>query len=116
MVKAISNDEKSFASSGFGDSKSVTLPTAAKKITAKAATKGVLITVWPAKKITKYVLLRSSSKNGPYKKLKTFTMKKKMNITDKTAKRGKKYFYRIISVKGKAYSPAKTSKRVLCKK
>lgn len=116
MVKAISNDEKSFASSGFGDSKSVTLPTAAKKITAKAATKGVLITVWPAKKITKYVLLRSSSKNGPYKKLKTFTMKKKMNITDKTAKRGKKYFYRIISVKGKAYSPAKTSKRAFCKK
>lgn len=45
---------------------------------------------------SKYKVYRSTSKNGKYKLLKTTTAK---NFTDKTAKYGQKYYYKVRSVK-----------------
>ena len=44
----------------------------------------------------KYIVYRSTSKNGTYTKLTTTT---KTSYTDKKAKKGKKYFYKVAAYK-----------------
>ncbi|MBE5880994.1 MAG: hypothetical protein E7289_01595 [Lachnospiraceae bacterium] len=56
-----------------------------------------------------YVVYRATSKNGTYKKVKTITSKKTVSYTNKSLKKGKKYYYKVRAyrtIKGKkVYGP-----------
>lgn len=111
-VAAISSNA-SYTNSARSAAVSLTLPKAVKKLKVKAVKKNVKISFQKVKGAKKYIICRASKKSGPYKKI--ATLKAKQNsYTDKKAKKGKN-FYRVITVKGNAYSPA-ASKQVTVKK
>lgn len=57
--------------------------------------KGIRLTWQSLKTVDGYVIYRKTGKNGSYKKIKTAADKKSSGYTDKTAKKGKTYYYRI---------------------
>lgn len=57
--------------------------------------KGIKLTWKSLKTVDGYVIYRKTGKNGSYKKIKTTADKKRSGYTDKTAKKGKTYYYRI---------------------
>ena len=57
--------------------------------------KGIKLTWKSLKTVDGYVIYRKTGKNGSYKKIKTAADKKSGGYTDKTAKKGKTYYYRI---------------------
>lgn len=57
--------------------------------------KGIKLTWKSLKSVDGYVIYRKTGKNGSYKKIKTAADKKSGGYTDKTAKKGKTYYYRI---------------------
>lgn len=57
--------------------------------------KGIKLTWKSLKTVDGYVIYRKTGKNGSYKKIKTAADKKSSGYTDKTAKKGKTYYYRI---------------------
>ena len=57
--------------------------------------KGIKLTWKSLKTVDGYVIYRKTEKNGSYKKIKTAADKKSSGYTDKTAKKGKTYYYRI---------------------
>lgn len=57
--------------------------------------KGIRLTWQSLKTVDGYVIYRKTGKNGSYKKIKTAADKKSSSYTDKTAKKGKTYYYRI---------------------
>ena len=57
--------------------------------------KGIKLTWKSLKNVDGYVIYRKTGKNGSYKKIKTAADKKSGGYTDKTAKKGKTYYYRI---------------------
>ena len=57
--------------------------------------KGIRLTWQSLKSVDGYVIYRKTGKNGSYKKIKTVANKKSNRYTDKTAKKGKTYYYRI---------------------
>ena len=68
--------------------------TTVKSLKAKNSAKGKVKLTW--KKVSgvkTYTIYRSTSKNGTYKKIGTT---KKLSFTDKKAKKGKTYYYRIV--------------------
>lgn len=75
------------------DSLSIKAPKKVKAVRKKASVK---ITWKKVKGAYKYEVYRSNKKKGKYKKIKTVKSKK---YTDKTAKKGKKYYYKIKTVK-----------------
>ena len=67
-------------------------------------------------KATGYEIQCSLTKN--FKKIAakaTIKKAKTISTTLKKLKKGKKYFYRVVAVKGKTYSPAKASKAIKVK-
>lgn len=59
------------------------------------------------------MIYRSTKKNSGYKRIAMIKKGTKPAYTDrKGLKKGKKYYYRIVTAKKKIYSPAKTSKVV----
>lgn len=101
--------------SGFGASKSITLPKTTSKIAVKAlkGKKSVSLKWKRVKGATGYVIYRSTKKNSGYKRIAVIKKGNKIAYTDrKGLKKGKKYYYRIVTAKKKIYSPAKTSKLV----
>ena len=62
-----------------------------------------------------YLIYRSTKKKGAYTKL-TKKPVKKTSYTDKTAKSGKTYYYKVVVVgKNTTYSAGKVSKKVKIK-
>ena len=57
--------------------------------------KGIKLTWKSLKTVDGYVIYRKTGKNDSYKKIKTAADKKSGGYTDKTAKKGKTYYYRI---------------------
>ena len=57
--------------------------------------KGIKLAWKSLKTVDGYVIYRKTGKNGSYKKIKTAADKKSSGYTDKTAKKGKTYYYRI---------------------
>lgn len=101
--------------SGFGASRSITLPKTTAKIAVKAlkGKKRVSLKWKRVKGATGYVIYRSTKKNSGYKRIAMIKKGTKPAYTDrKGLKKGKKYYYRIVTAKKKIYSPAKTSKVV----
>lgn len=103
--------------SATGSEKSITLPKTTAKVTAKAKGKKTVTLKW--KKVsgaTGYLVYRSTKKDSGYQRIAVLKKGTKTAYTDKKGlKKGKKYFYRIITVKRKTYSPAKKAKAVKVK-
>lgn len=100
-----------------GSAKKITLPKATTKVTAKAKTDKTVVLSWKkVKGATGYLLYRSTKKNGSYQRIAVLKKGTKCTYTDKKGlKKGMKYYYRIVTVKKKTYSPAKTTKAVKIK-
>lgn len=101
-----------------GVAKSVTLPKSTKKVTATAVKgqKAVTIKWKKVKGATGYVVYRSAKKSSGYRRIAVIKKGTKLTYTDKKGlKKNSKYYYRIVTVKNKTYSPAKTSKAVKVK-
>ena len=98
---------------------SITLPKATAKVSAKAAKSGskrtVKVTWKRVKGATQYMIFRSMKSNSGFKKIAVVKKAKTVTYTDKKVKKGKKYFYRVVAVKKKVYSPSKKSKAVKVK-
>ena len=105
-------------SSTAGSISTKKVPKATKKITVKAAKDSRAVTVkW--KKVrgaTGYVILRSTKKDSGYKRVAVIRKANSVSYTDKKVKKGKKYYYQIVTRNPKIYSPARTSKAVKVKK
>lgn len=103
--------------SAAGSEKSITLPKTTAKVTAKAKGKKTVTLKW--KKVsgaTGYLVYRSTKKDSGYQRIAVLKKGTKTAYTDKKGlKKGKKYFYRIITVKRKTYGPAKKAKAVKVK-
>lgn len=86
-------------------------------MTAKAKTDKTVVLSWKkVKGATGYLLYRSTKKNGSYQRIAVLKKGTKCTYTDKKGlKKGMKYYYRIVTVKKKTYSPAKTTKAVKIK-
>lgn len=94
------------------------LPSKSKIISAKKKGKGVTLSVRAVPGASGYVLVRSTSKKGKYKKIATIKAGAKLSHIDKKLKKGKKYYYKVIAfttVKGShyygKYSKVKSFKR-----
>lgn len=98
---------------------SITLPKATAKVTAKAVKTGgrraVKITWKRVKGASKYMVFRSAKSGSGYKRIAVVKKAKTASYTDKKVAKGKKYYYRVVAVKKKAYSPSKNSKAVKVK-
>lgn len=81
----------------YGEKSGVkTAVSAVSSLQAKAVRgKGIKLTWQSLKTVDGYVIYRKTGKNGSYKKIKTVAGKKSTGYTDKTAKKGKTYYYRI---------------------
>ena len=105
--------------SSKGTGKGITLPKATKKVTAKAAKSGskrIVKVSWKrVKDAKKYMIFRSNKSGSGFKRIAIIKKSKIVKYTDKKVKKGKKYFYRVVAVKGKTYSPAKASKAIKVK-
>lgn len=114
LAKAVGKTQ----TSAFGTAKSVTLPKATKKVTVTslAGKKTVTIKWRKVKGATGYIIYRSTKKNSGYKRIAVVKKGTKLTYTDKKGlKKNKKYYYRVVTVKKKTYSPARTSKAVKVK-
>ena len=110
-IPANSSYLKSAASAGA----SLTLPKAVKGLKVKATGGKVKISFKKVKGAKSYVICRATKKNGVYKKIATLKSKKTSYI-DKKVKKGKKYFYKVITVSKKLYSPSSQTKQAKIKK
>lgn len=80
------------------------------KVTAKAKKgKKVKVTWKKVSAANGYEIYRATKKNGKYKKVKTITKKKTVSFTDKSLKKGKRYYYKVRAyrlIRGKkVYGP-----------
>lgn len=112
-VVAVSG-QKNFTNSSASTPVSVTLPKAVSGLKVKAAGGGVQISFKKVKGAKKYIILRAAKKDGPYKKIKVLKAKQ-TSFVDKKAKKGKN-FYKVVTQKGKTYSPATKAKKASVKK
>lgn len=97
----------------------ITLPKASARVTAKAVRSGKKRTVkltWKrVKGAAKYMIFRSVKSGSGYKRIAVIKKGKTVTYTDKKVVKGKKYYYRVVAVKKKLYSPSKKSKVVKVK-
>lgn len=113
-VKAIAKNPELNLNSKLGKSKSITLPQSAKLKSAKQIKRGQIQLKW--KKVSgasQYVVLRSTKKTGTYSKVAVLKGSSATSYTDKKKlKKGKTYYYKIVVMKSKLYSPAGNTKSV----
>lgn len=99
-----------------GSAKKITLPKATTKVTAKAKTDKTVVLSWKkVKGATGYLVYRSTKKNGSYQRIAVLKKERNAHTSTKRTEKGMKYYYRIVTVKKKTYSPAKTTKAVKIK-
>ncbi len=112
---ASSGDTLKYTDSVAGAAKSITIARDTTKVTVKRSGKKVTISYKKVKNAKGYLIYRSTKKNGAYTKL-TKKPVKKTSYTDKTAKSGKTYYYKVVVVgKNTTYSAGKVSKKVKIK-
>ena len=76
-----------------------------KTIKAKTGKRKVKLTYSKAGGATKYVIYRSSKKNSGYKKIGATTA---LKYTDRKAKKGRRYYYRVRTVRSKGFGKVKS--------
>lgn len=104
----------SYTNSAQSAGSSVTLPKAVSGLKAKAVKGGAKISFKKVKGAKNYIIYRAAKKNGKYKKVTTLKANK-TSYTDKKAGKGKN-FYKVVTKKGKTYSPASKAVQVTVKK
>ncbi len=112
FVIALSGGSQNFTDSAAGTAKSIKLPGMASGVTAAQVKgkKAVKITWKKVNGASSYQIYRAQGKNGAFKKI--ASVKKKTVYQDrKNLKKGKTYYYKIVTVSGKKYSPMKAAKK-----
>lgn len=104
-----------YANSAESSAVSLTLPKAVSGLKVKAAAGKVRIRFQKVKGANSYLIYRSTSKNGKYKKIKTLKANN-TSYTDKKIKKGKTYYYKVVTKKGSAFGVPKKGKKVKIKK
>lgn len=92
---------------------SFTIKLAAPSVKASSSYSKIKLTWKKVKSASGYVIYRSTSPDGKYKKIKTYTSGSKTSYTDSKAKFGKKYYYKVRAyekVKVKVKKKTKTKK------
>ena len=111
-VMALSGGQSAYTDSAAGQSKSIKLPSMvanAKAVQVKGK-KAVSISWKKASKTSSYLIYRAEGKKGTFKKI--ATVKRKNNYRDsKKLKKGKTYYYKIVTVSGGKYSPMKAANK-----
>jgi len=112
-VVALAGNQAAYKDSGAGSAKSITLPKATAKVTAKQqkGKRAVSIKWKKVKKATSYLIYRSEGKKGKLKKI--AVVKKKTSYIDKKVKSKKTYSYKVVAVSAKKYSPMKAVKKAV---
>ena len=112
FVIALSGGKEGFLDSAAGSSKSIKLPGMASNVAAAQVKgkKAVKITWKKVKGASSYLVYRAEGKKGSFKKI--ASVKKKAVYQDKKRlKKGKTYYYKIVTVSGGKYSPMKAAKK-----
>ena len=104
-----------YANSAESSAVSLTLPKAVSGLKVKASAGKVRIRFQKVKGANSYLIYRSTSKNGKYKKIKTLKANN-TSYTDKKIKKGKTYYYKVVTKKGSAFGVPKKGKKVKIKK
>lgn len=112
-VVALAGNQAAYKDSEAGSAKSITLPKATTKVTAKQqkGKRAVSISWKKVKKATSYLIYRSEGKKGKLKKI--AVVKKKTSYIDKKVKSKKTYSYKVVAVSAKKYSPMKAAKKAV---
>lgn len=111
-VIALSGNQKAYKDSAAGSAKSIKLPGMTSSATAVQVKgkKAVKLTWKKVSKASSYLIYRAEGKKGAFKKI--ATVKKKNSYQDKKKlKKGKTYYYKIVTVSGGKYSPMKAAKK-----
>ena len=115
-AKAVSKDTVKYVDSAESKEVSIKLPADVKRIKVKAlGGKKVRISWTKVKKAKCYMIYRSEKKESGYVRI-ARVKGSKCIYTDKKAKAGKKYYYKVVTKKASMYSAGKVSKRVKAKK
>lgn len=112
-VIALAGGKAGYKDSAAGAAKSITLPNAAKKVTASQVKgkKAVSLKWKSVKGASSYLIYRAEGK-GSFKKV--GQVKKKLTYQDrKKLKKGKTYSYKVVAVVKKQYSPMKAAKKAV---
>ncbi|MGN0359942.1 MAG: family 20 glycosylhydrolase [Hominisplanchenecus sp.] len=113
-VVALSGGQKEYKDSAAGSTKDITLPKATAKVTAtqQKGQKAVTVKWKKVKKASSYIIYRAENRKGSWKKI--ATVKKGTSYRDKKKlKKGKTYYYRVVTVSAKTYSPMKEAKKAV---
>ena len=103
-----------YKTSGNGKTKSIALPAAVKKVTAKQNSKKAQVRIsWKKANGAKaYLIYRSEKKDTGFVRITKAKGVKKLSFDDKKVKKGKTYYYKVVVKTKKGYSAPKTSKKV----
>lgn len=115
-VIALSNGQKGYLDSAAGAEKTVRIPKTSAKVTATLVKGKKAVDVkWKKVKGTDaYLIYRAEGKNGSWKKIGTVKNKKPAVYRDtRKLKKGKTYYYRVVTVSSKKYSPMKPAKKAV---
>lgn len=111
-VVALAGADQEYLDSAAGTAKSILLPQSPKSVSAAQAKGKKSVTVkWSkVKKASSYLIYRAQGKKGAYQKI--ATVRGKTSYRDsKKLKKGKTYYYKVIAVSDKKYSPMKAAKK-----
>lgn len=107
--------DASYTKSAESSAVSLTLPKAVSGLKVKAVSNGVSIRFKRVKGAKNYIIYRAAKKNGKYKKIKVLKAKTTSYI-DKKTKKGKTYYYKVVTKKGTAFGVPPKGKKVKVKK
>lgn len=109
---AASSVDIKYTDSGAGKAKTIKLPRNTANVRAKKAGNYVTVKFSGVKGAKGYLIYRSTKKNGTFTKL-TKKPIKKLQYTDKKAKAGKNYYYKVVTYgKNRTYSTGKVSGKI----
>lgn len=115
-VVALSGGQKGYTDSAAGTGKSIKIPKMTGKVTASLVKGKRAVTIkWKkVKGADSYLIYRAEGKNGSWKKIGTVKKNKATIYRDsKKLKKGKTYYYKVVTVSAKKYSPMKAAKKAV---
>lgn len=115
FVQAVSSDKQRYTDSDRSKAKTIQVARGVRRVKAGVKKGRVVLTWKPVKKSAGYVIYRSAKKNSGYRKIGTVSGKK-VSFTDKRAKKGKTYYYKVAAKVKKQYTAMKGTKKVKVKR
>lgn len=115
-VVALAGNQKGCTDSAAGTAKNIKLPKMTGKVTVSQVKGKRAVTVkWKkVKNASSYLIYRAEGQKGSWKKIATVKKKKGTVYRDtKKLKKGKTYYYKVVTVSAKKYSPMKEAKKAV---